>query len=155
MKINIRRVQRSLALLTLAGSALLAGAARADNSLPIYDAGGVLYVSGGIGQDEAKFLRGVQANWPASFEFAARVGQKSDYVAGVVVSVFDMQRRLVLDKVVSDGPMLLAALPPGRYQVQATLAGRTLTRDIQVPSSGTAHSVFLWPAGTDTNAGAS
>lgn len=142
------RTPLSALALTLAGAALLGTAARADN-LPIYDANGVLYVSGGVGQNESRFMRSVQSQWPASFEFAARAGNKSDFVADVVVSVFDSQGNVVLDNVVTDGPMLLARLAPGRYKVQATLDGRTLTRDIDVPRTGTAHNLFLWPQGTD------
>ncbi|SFM93279.1 hypothetical protein [Variovorax sp. OV329] len=146
----IRPFRIPLAALALVGAALLGtGAACAGGSLPVHDVNGVIYVSGGVGKDESTFLRSVQTQWPASFEFAARAGQKSDFVAGVVVSLFDAQGRALLDQVVTDGPMMLARLAPGRYKVQATLDGRTLTRDIDVPRTGTSHNLFLWPQGTD------
>jgi len=143
------------AALAIAGAALLGVTAHAQTELPIHDANGVLYVSGGVGQDESKLLRRVQSQWPASFEFAARAGQKSDFVAGVLVSVFDTQGRPVLDQVVSDGPIMLAGLQPGHYRVQATLDSRILSREIDVPASGTAHNLFLWPEGTDMSDGTS
>ena len=45
---------------------------------------------------------------------------------------------------VSEGPFVLAKLAPGRYEVEATVEGKTLTRDITVPSRGSARSIFVW-----------
>ncbi|WP_213958705.1 hypothetical protein [Variovorax sp. dw_954] len=59
----------------------------------------------------------------------------------------------VMTDVVSQGPFPVARLQPGRYDVQATLAGRTLNQRITVRGNAPTHSVFVWPAGTDVSVG--
>ena len=59
------------------------------------------------------------------------------------VQVRDAHQHTVL-ATVSEGPFVLAKLAPGRYEVQATVEGRTLTRAITVPAQGSSREVFVW-----------
>jgi hypothetical protein len=110
---------------------------------------GVVFASGGIGSDESALMRRAAREWPASFEFAVRAGARNQYAANVQVTVRDASGQPVLSDVLSQGPFMLARLAPGRYDVEATLDGRTLHQRIRVGGEGSAHAVFVWPAGTD------
>jgi hypothetical protein len=58
----------------------------------------------------------------------------------------------VLSHVTAEGPFMVARLEPGRYEVEATLAGRTLKQAVEIRPGSPARSLFLWPAGTDVSA---
>ncbi|MEJ8853112.1 hypothetical protein WKW79_00940 [Variovorax robiniae] len=121
-------------------------------AIHINDAG-IEYASGGIGMGEAKLMKQAANQWPASFEFAIRDGKGGAFASDVIVNVRDKSGAAVMTDVVSHGPFLVARLQPGRYDVQATLAGRTLNQRINVRVNSPAHSVFVWPAGTDMSVG--
>ncbi len=117
---------------------------------PIHVAHGIEYMSGGIGADEAELMRVVEPRWPAVFEFSVKDGKGAAFAADVVLTVRDAQGNAVLDQVHSAGPYLMARLDPGRYTVEAVLAGQKIQREISIRGPGTSiKSVFEWPQGTD------
>jgi hypothetical protein len=142
-----------LAVLAVASVALLGSqAARAGDGPIIYvSEAGVEYVSGGIGMGEAALMKQADGHWPATFEFAVKDGKRSAYAADVLVTVRDAAGEYLMTDVLARGPFLLARLLPGRYDVEATLAGRTLIRRITVRADATTRSMFVWPAGTDAS----
>lgn len=137
------------------GAVLALGALAAQATVynpPIHVAHGIEYMSGGIGSDEAELMRVVEPRWPAVFEFAVKDGKGAAFAADVVLTVRDAQGHVVLDQVHSAGPYLMARLEPGRYTVDAVLAGQKIQREISVRGPGTSvKSVFEWPQGTDTS----
>ncbi|MEJ8848463.1 hypothetical protein [Variovorax rhizosphaerae] len=146
---------KPLAVLAVGTAALfcaLAVRAADGPAIHINDAG-VAYASGGIGVGEARLMKQAANQWPASFEFAIRDGKGAAFAADVIVNVRDKSGATVMADVVSHGPFLVARLQPGRYDVQATLAGRTLSQRINVRANSPTHSLFVWPAGTDMSVG--
>lgn len=150
------RTKRSSAgkLLLVAGAGLLSlaglGAQATVYNPPIQITHGIEYMSGGVGEDEAELMRTIEPRWPAVFEFAVKDGRSADFAAGVVLTVRDAQGVAVLDGVRATGPYLVARLEPGRYSVEATLAGKKIQRDIAIGGPGTStKSVFEWPQGAD------
>ena len=138
------------AAVAAATGALMLGAAfvHAAVALPtVYKSGQVEYLSGGIGQDEAKAIESASRQWPLTLEFAAKDKQKADFVADVNVSVRDAKGHVAL-KTIANGPFLLARLQPGRYTVDATFAGKTLHEKVLVKAGQPAKRFFEWPAGT-------
>lgn len=128
---------RLLGSTLVALAAAAAGGAWADPLPPMHHQGSVQYLSGGIGKDEARAVQAAAPAWPAVLEFVAHDPQaKADeFLANVSVQVRDAHQHTVL-ATVSEGPFVLAKLAPGRYEVQATVEGRTLTRAITVPAQG-------------------
>ena len=144
MNANFRRAALAAAL----GLAMAGPAAAQAASLPtVQKSGSVEYMTGGVGQDEATAMEREAGRWPMALEFAVRDGKKADFAADVHVRIRDAERNVVLDTT-ADGPFVLAKLEPGRYRVEATLAGKTLRRDVTV-GKGHARTLFEWPAGTD------
>jgi hypothetical protein len=107
--------------------------------------GGVTYVSGGIGQEEAQAFEAAASQYPLALEFAIKHTPHAEYTANVHVIVTDTQGTRVLDTH-SDGPFLLAKLPTGRYTVTAERHHETLTRTIHVANHKPTHVMFLWAA---------
>jgi hypothetical protein len=150
---NTTRFWRKPAALALGGASLLAAlAAHAAFNPPIHMANGVEYMSGGISSDEAALMQTVSARWPATFEFAIKDGTRADFAADVAVTVRDATGRNVLSQVGAEGPFMVARLDPGHYEVEATLAGRTLKQAVDIHAGIPTRTLFLWPAGTDVSA---
>ena len=147
--------QASHAAMALCAGVVLAlarsGAPAPAYSPPIRLSQGVEYMSGGIGSDEAEWMRVVAPRWPAVFEFSVKDGKSAEFAADVMLTIRDERGNLVLDRVRSAGPYLVARLDPGRYTVEAVLGGQKIQREISVRGPGTSvKSVFEWPQGTDT-----
>lgn len=113
----------ALACLVL-GTALLAGppaSAVTRGSTPQ----GVAYESGGIGDEELVAMR---ADFPKFDLWVTTAARKSGaWLAGVRVNVRDAHGQLVLS-VDTDGPWLLAQLPPGTYDVEASVISQPAER---------------------------
>jgi hypothetical protein len=79
---------------------------------------GVAWETGGIGDEEIAAMRSRFANYDLWLTTASH--PSGAFLAGVHVHVRDAKGELVLN-VDLDGPWLLAKLPPGRYEIEATL----------------------------------
>lgn len=150
---NTSKFWRPMAAVAI-GSASLFGAlaAHAIYNPPIHMVNGIEYMSGGVSSDEAALMENVSPRWPATFEFAVKDGSRSDFAADVAVTVRDSSGRVVLGKVTADGPFMVARLEPGRYDVEATLAGQTLKQQVEIHAESATRTLFVWPAGTNVSA---
>ncbi len=150
---NTNRFWRPLAAFAIGGTSLLGAlAAHAVYNPPIHMVNGIEYMSGGVSSDEASLMQTVSPRWPATFEFAVKDGSRSDFAADVAVTVRDASGRVLLSQVRSDGPFMVARLDPGRYDVEATLAGQTLKQQVEVRQGGPTRALFVWPAGANVSA---
>ena len=107
--------------------------------------GTVEYLSGGIGLDESRAIESASRQWPLTLEFAARDRQHADFLSDVKVRVRDARGHDALEAT-SEGPFLLAKLPPGAYVVEATLEGRTLRENVVIRPHQPAKALFVWRA---------
>ena len=137
------------------GAMLMSGAlAQAATTLPpIHKMGSVEYLSGGIGLDESRAIESASHQWPLILEFVAKDGQHASFLTDVQVRVRDAKGHTTLEAT-SDGPFLLAKLPPGRYSVDATVGGKTLYENVVIRQHQPAKAVFVWWA-ADAHRGAS
>ena len=149
MKRNIGMKNQSLAhsfAVILLGTAFLASApapiarANSDDAVVQKTAGGVPYVSGGVGTDSIDRLNSLASEFNLKLVFALTSGS---YVSDVKVAIADATGRTVLDTT-SDGPWLLTRLPAGNYQVVATLSGNAVKRQVAVGAAKLRTVDFRW-----------
>src|SRR5579859_3778114 len=103
------RSNRSSAIVLAAGI-LSAGGALAATMEPLpaeHHQGGVAFVTGGIGKDEAKAFERAEKRFPLALEFVDHVGKRNEFVAGTDVKVTGQHGKTVLSTI-ADGPFLLA-----------------------------------------------
>ncbi len=93
---------------------------------------GVLFVTGGIGEDEAKAFQAAAPRYSLRLMFAMPSGS---YLSDVDVSISTEDRRPVLH-VRTDGPFLFVMLPAGRYRIVAQSGGQKVSRIASVPGRG-------------------
>jgi hypothetical protein len=99
------------------------------------------WVGGGIGESERVDMLMLLPGFNLR---VLTVAEKSGaYLAGAEVVVRDATGRVVLETELA-GPLLLARLAPGKYEVQATYGGKAQTRTVTIPASGRRELFLYW-----------
>ena len=130
----------------LAAFALSAGLTSAAFAAPPVQQtqGNVTYIMGGIGIDESQQMKSMESQYSVAITLAAQDSGKADYLADIPITITNASGQTVLS-VKSDGPYLLAKLPPGSYEVTASHAGAPKSSHIQVgPGTHATQVVFDW-----------
>jgi len=112
---------------------------------PAQTRGDVAWISGGVGQDQAKVFEHASARYPLTLEFIVKPegkGAKAEFTAAVPVTITDKQGKALLSAV-SQGPFMLLKLPAGRYTVVAEHRGEKIERHVIV-GRGHHRVVFEW-----------
>ena len=102
----------------------------------------ISFISGGVGSDEAQAFRTVAGRYNLRLTFSTVSGE---YCADVRVTLRDQHGRDLAD-IVSDGPFLFLAVPPGTYTVTAENQGMSLTRVVRVRAGRAAELYLRWPS---------
>jgi hypothetical protein len=134
---------------TAFGVLLFPIALNATNLAPIDNTGvqiqpmqqnGITYLSGGIGEDEARAI-GQAQGYNLHMTFA--IGPENKYVPDVDVTVQNASGQTLLT--LSDaGPLVYVQLPPGKYSVVATRNGEERRDAADVGSGAARKLVFHW-----------
>jgi hypothetical protein len=139
-----RKLISTTAILFTMGTASSVYAQDAAQSPQVQTLGEVAYVSGGIGLEERARLRSLVLDDNLELSFAMENGH---YLGTAEVSIKDDEGKELLEAA-SDGPLFFAKLPGGRYVIEATAMGKTITRAVNVASKGQTQIFFSW-AGSD------
>jgi hypothetical protein len=116
-------------------------------ALEVHTAGGVTYLTGGIGTDEVAALRKQAPAYSAMIEFVeVEAGsQRGDWTADVAVDVKSGKQTVASINV--SGPMLLLRLAPGRYTLEATHGTVKLVKSLDIKAGGPPlRERFIWRA---------
>ena len=137
---------RSGKLLTPTMAAMLLGAAslifvaNAYSDESVQTAGGVSYVSGGVGADSIDRINALARNFNLKLVFALKSG---DYVNDVQVVIANAAGKTLLNAT-SEGPWFLSKLPAGNYQIVATYSGNSQKRSISIGTERLKSIDFRW-----------
>ena len=112
-----------------------------DSGPMVHEAGGVHYMSGGVGEESQQLLSSRASEFNLKLEFALTSGA---YLSDVKLAVTDATGKKTLLQATSDGPWFLAKLPAGSYRVVATYAGKAVERSIAVDATSLRTVGFRW-----------
>ncbi|MNP47451.1 hypothetical protein D3C76_1415050 [compost metagenome] len=101
---------------------------------------GITYLSGGIGEDEAK---AIQQTTGYNLHMTFSVGAGNEYIPDVNVAIQNAQGKSVLT-LTEAGPLVYVQLPPGKYTVVATRAGQERRDTADVGAGAARNLVFHW-----------
>ena len=124
----------------LLGAAVLAPPVQAQSDQVELSAGGVSYVSGGVGTTSIDRLNSLAGDFNLKLVFALKAG---DYLSGVKVTISDAAGTALLETT-SQGPWLLARLPAGNYQIVASFDGNAERRTVTIGSEKLRTVDFRW-----------
>ena len=120
--------------------ATLVPVANAYSDEIVQTAGGVSYVSGGVGTTSIDRLGSLAKDFNLKLVFAMKSG---DYVSDVKVSIADAKGKTLLETM-SEGPWFFTKLPAGNYQIVATFAGKAEKRTVAVGAANLRTVDFRW-----------
>lgn len=114
----------------------------ADIPQPKSAAGGFEYVSGGVGEVEAAAMESAYADY--SFKLVnVRSGPEATYVSDVAVTITKSDGNTVLETT-TKGPWLLADMPAGTYDIEASFDGSTHSRTLTLEQGADQRLVWDW-----------
>jgi len=122
---------------------LLATAVLPSAALEVERAQDAYWVSGGVSADERDEM--IMALPDHNLKVLTAAEKSGAFLAAAQVVLRDAGGRTVLETSL-DGPLLLARLPPGRYELVATVGGKSQTRTFAVPASGRREIFLYWAA---------
>jgi hypothetical protein len=111
-------------------------------------AGDITYVTGGVAYEEVPAFKDAKRDYPLAIEIYEKAGSKNQFTADTQVKLIDKEGDVVFDAQ-ADGPYMLVKAPPGQYKMEASLNGKTVTKQVNVNARGTANPVVVFPQGTD------
>jgi len=115
---------------------------------PAKQAGDITYVTGGVAYEEVPAFKEAKRDYPLAIEIYEKAGSKNQFTADTRVLLIDKAGDVVFDAQ-ADGPYMLVKAPAGQYKMEASLNGRTVTRQVNVNARGTTNAVVVFPQGTD------
>lgn len=108
-------------------------------------AGGIPYLTGGIGSAETAAMRAVFKRYTLALTFARREAGHNVFLTDLPVAITDASGVAVFEAT-TDGPFLLIDLPAGTYQVSAISRGETRQAQVRVTAGAHLERAFIWEA---------
>ena len=105
---------------------------------------GIEYISGGIGSEESDALLALGKKWPLVLEFSQDHPQRPLWVADVTVKILDQKKKVVFEAL-SDGPIMLLKMTPGKYDAEYSFEGKVLKRTLLVEDGKFQKQSVVWP----------
>ena len=102
---------------------------------------GILYMSGGIGENQQQSMVQRRKDYTLALTFAMK--KTGEYVADVNVLIQNAANQKILETK-STGPFFYAKLPPGKYKVSAELDGKSQSKSTQIKITGLRELYFYW-----------
>lgn len=102
---------------------------------------GYPFMAGGVGTGERRAMEGMAKGYNLKLSFAEKSGQ---YLSGVEIVIEDEKGEEIVRSAV-DGPWFYIQLPPGKYNISATVEGRTKRiRALDVPEKRRVLRLLHW-----------
>lgn len=106
-------------------------------------AGGIPYLTGGIGAAESAAIRAAFKRYTLALTFARREDGHNVFLTDLPVVITDASGVAVFEAT-TDGPFLLVDLPAGAYQVSATSRGESRQAQVRIVAGEHLEQAFLW-----------
>lgn len=106
----------------------------------------VSYIVGGSTNEETKFLEEEGKKWPLSIEFRRHTyGEEGELLSGVNLAIINQDGKSVFDQTL-DGPIFLAKLIPGEYELFAMYQGVVKKQTVKIKKDRHHRKFFIWRA---------
>ncbi len=111
--------------------------------LQVQEFNGTNYLTGGVGLDERHYIEARRSQFNLRIDMSRSDGS---YLGDGFVQIVDYHNRIMLEAKF-DGPILLANLPEGKYQVYSIFHGKVKKNIVTVKERSQKHLVVHWRTG--------
>ena len=101
------------------------------------------YMMGGIGEHEADAIQAESKKWPLSIIFSEHLKNDDLWVSGVQLKIINSKGNAIFDERI-DGPMFLANLPTGSYQLIGSYRGVTKKMMVKIMTNQSLQISMNW-----------
>ena len=98
---------------------------------------------GGVGLDESQAMREEAKKWPLVIDFTERQGNSYPWIAGVELQIINSKGETIFFEK-CNGPLFLAKVIPGRYEIIATYEDQVKKRMVVIDSKQSTKVSFTW-----------
>ena len=98
---------------------------------------------GGVGLDESQSMREEAKKWPLSVEFSEHMDKTDAWISGARLTIINNSGKIIFDEP-CNGPMFLAKLAPGKYQLIASYQGVSKKKTIDIQEGKSLKESFNW-----------
>ena len=98
---------------------------------------------GGVGLDESQSMREEAKKWPLAVEFSEHMGKTDAWISGARLTIINKNGKTIFDEP-CNGPMFLAKLAPGKYQLIASYQGVSKKKTIEIQEGKSLKESFNW-----------
>lgn len=112
-----------------------------DREAPARIQNGILYTSGGIGENQQQLMAQRRKDYTLALTFAMK--KTGEYVADVNVLIQNAAHQKLLEAK-STGPFFYAKLPPGTYKISVEFDGKSQSKSTQIKAAGLRELYFYW-----------
>lgn len=104
---------------------------------------GISYISGGVGQEEAKAILAEAKQWPLMLELSQMESGRGVWIFGAKIRITNSTQKLIFDAQ-ADGPYVLINLNPGDYQIDVAYEDVTQKRSIRIQADRREKLSIFW-----------
>ena len=98
---------------------------------------------GGVGLDESQSMREEAKKWPLAIEFSEHIDKTDAWISGTRLVIINKNGKTIFDES-CNGPMFLAKLTPGKYQLIASYQGVSKKKTIEIKEGKSLKESFNW-----------
>ena len=98
---------------------------------------------GGVGLDESQSMREEAKKWPLAVEFSEHIDKTDAWISGARLTIINKNGKTIFDEP-CNGPMFLAKLAPGKYQLIASYQGVSKKKTIDIQEGKSLKESFNW-----------
>ena len=98
---------------------------------------------GGVGLDESQAMREEAKKWPLAIEFTERQGNSYAWIAGAELQIINAKGETIFFEK-CNGPLFLAKVISGRYEIIATYEDQVKKRMVVIDSKQSTKVSFTW-----------
>ena len=98
---------------------------------------------GGVGLEESQSMREEAKKWPLAVEFSEHMDKTDAWISGARLTIINKSGKIIFDEP-CNGPMFLAKLAPGKYQLIASYQGVSKKKAIDIQEGKSLKESFNW-----------
>ena len=98
---------------------------------------------GGVGLEESQSMREEAKKWPLAVEFSEHTDKTDAWISGARLTIVNKNGKTIFDEP-CNGPMFLAKLAPGKYQLIASYQGVSKKKTIDIQEGKSLKESFNW-----------